>query len=302
MANISSEEQLKQRIKDLESELADRERDLSMFRGELAEANGKLEVLIEKIEREINRAAEIQKYMVPTEFPNIPGFEFSSKFLPSPISGGDYYDIFEHEEKFRFGIVLASSSGYSMSALFLSVLLKITGQLEARRGKPARDLIEGLVNELRPQMNEEDSAHILYAVVDRRHFTLQASLVGELAVIHHSKSENKVRQIVSQSAPLGKEGEIEPLEDSVALNPRDRLIFCSIGILQAKNPKGEPFGLERLYQVILSKPGADVHDLRNEILFQVDKFTQQAKPIRRDQTMVVMEIKDRVIKLATSRD
>ena len=91
-------------------------------------------------------------------------------------------------------------------------------------------------------------------------------------------------------------------EDSVSLNPRDKLIFCSTGVLEAKNPKGEPFGLERLYQVVLSQPQSNVHDLRNEILFQVDKFTNQTKPIRRDQTLVVMEIKDRVIKLATSRN
>ncbi|MEK7356718.1 MAG: hypothetical protein AAB250_09725, partial [Bdellovibrionota bacterium] len=84
--------QLKARISELESELADRERDLSVFRDELAQANTQLERFIKQISQELRMASLIQKSLVPTEFPNIPGFEFSTKFVPSPISGGDYFD------------------------------------------------------------------------------------------------------------------------------------------------------------------------------------------------------------------
>jgi hypothetical protein len=40
-----------------------------------------------------------------------------------------------------------------------------------------------------------------------------------------------------------------------------------------------------------------VHDLRNEILYQVERFAQ-GKDIPQDATVVVCEVKDRVIKLA----
>ena len=94
---------LQSRISELEAELADRERDLTVFREELARANSQLERFIKQISQELKMASLIQKALVPTEFPNIPGFEFSTKFVPSVISGGDYFDIFEHEDKFRFG-------------------------------------------------------------------------------------------------------------------------------------------------------------------------------------------------------
>src|SRR6476469_8091482 len=124
-AQLALIESLQSRVRELELELGDREKDLAVFRDELAKANSQLERFIKQINSELKMASTIQKALVPTEFPNIPGFEFSTKFVPSPVSGGDYFDIFEHEDRFRFGIVLASSSGYSMSALFLSVLLRM---------------------------------------------------------------------------------------------------------------------------------------------------------------------------------
>ena len=40
-----------------------------------------------------------------------------------------------------------------------------------------------------------------------------------------------------------------------------------------------------------------VHDLRNELLFQAGRKSKVEEPLR-DQTVVVIEVKDRVIKLA----
>jgi sigma-B regulation protein RsbU (phosphoserine phosphatase) len=40
-----------------------------------------------------------------------------------------------------------------------------------------------------------------------------------------------------------------------------------------------------------------VHDLRNELLFQAQRKSKLEEPLR-DQTVVVIEVKDRVIKLA----
>ncbi len=129
-----SEDKLRARIAELESELKERQADLKRFRDELSKANVRLEALIRQLDGELKMAHIIQKILVPTEFPHINGFEFSTKFVPSSKTGGDYFDIFEHEDRFRFGVILSSSTGHTMSALLLSVLLRMTGQLEARKG------------------------------------------------------------------------------------------------------------------------------------------------------------------------
>ena len=84
------------------------------------------------------------------------------------------------------------------------------------------------------------------------------------------------------------------------MGPRDRLILLTEGVLSAvaadKNDKSV-FGKERLLQSIQSVTRGSVHDVRNEILYQVEKFSGINEPLR-DQTVLVTEVKDKVIKLA----
>jgi phosphoserine phosphatase RsbU/P len=296
-------ETLQARIRELETELSEREKDLGVFRDELAKANSQLERFIRQIGQELKMASLIQKALVPTEFPNIPGFEFSTKFVPSPISGGDYFDIFEHEDKFRFGIVLANSSGYSMSALFLSVLLKMTGQLEARKGTPPDRILEMMARELVPNVQSGDQANVFYAVVDRRGFEMTYSGAGRVVGLLFSYGSGKLQRLEWETEAIQQDFHRQSQSGlksaSLSLGPRDRLIFCSEGVLKALNPKGETFGEERLYKAILAAPRLGVHDLRNEIFFQLERFTQ-GRDLPQDVTVVVTEVKDRVIKLAKS--
>jgi sigma-B regulation protein RsbU (phosphoserine phosphatase) len=291
---------LQSRVHELELELTERERDLTVFREELGRANFQLERFIKQISQELKMAGLIQKALVPTEFPNIPGFEFSTKFVPSTISGGDYFDIFEHEDKFRFGIVLANSSGYSMSALFLSVLLKMTGQLEARKGTPPHRILEMMGRELVPAVQAADQANVFYGVVDRRSFDLTYSGAGRIVALLLSYSTGKLQRLEWDAEPFNHSFNSELKSSVISLGPRDRVVLCSEGVVHATNAKGETFGEDRLYKAILgAKPRLGVHDMRNEIFYQIDRFTA-GHPLPQDVTVVVTEVKDRVIKLAKS--
>lgn len=291
--------QLQNRIRELEVELSDREKDLAVFREELGNANTQLERFIKQISQELKMAGLIQKALVPTEFPNIPGFEFSTKFVPSPVSGGDYFDIFEHEDKFRFGIVLASSSGYSMSALFLSVLLKMTGQLEARKGTSPDKILDMMARELIPAVQSTDQANVFYGVVDRRSFDLTFSGAGRVIALHYGYSTGKLQRLEWKAEPFQQDFKSQLDRSTLSLGPRDRIILCSEGVTHATNPKGEAFGEERLYKTVLAAPRLGVHDLRNEIFYQLERFVQGQK-LPHDVTVIVTEVKDRVIKLAKS--
>jgi sigma-B regulation protein RsbU (phosphoserine phosphatase) len=288
---------LKKRISELESEVSDREKDLSVFREELDKANAQLERLISRMNHELNIVSQIQKVLVPTELPHINGFEFSSKFLPGQVSGGDYFDIFEHEDRFRFGILVASSSGYGMSSLLLSVLLKLSGQMEARRGMKPNLVIQMIAQEIGDSIHEDESADLFYGVIDRRNFEMTYSKVGNILALMQNFSTGQLSLMDQGQPPMTKDYEESIQTAKVTLNPRDRLIFCTSGLLKVQSQKGEYFGQERLFKAILESPKRGVHELRTEILYQVERFSQGAE-IERDITVIVSEVKDRVIKLA----
>lgn len=292
-------EQLLERVSELEQEVQERQADLKRFRDELGKANQKLEALITHLHSELKLAHVIQKALVPTEFPHIAGFEFSTKFVPSAVNGGDYFDIFEHEDRFRFGIIVSSSSGHSMSALLLGVLLKMTGQLEARKGSEPHVVLNDMNEQLREHLSKEDQADMFYALIDRRNFDMRFVRAGSLIVLHQNFSTGEVQALDSGVGPLGLDFKAPVSSGSISLNPRDRLVLCTRGVIEARNPNGEEYGMERVTRSFLSGPKRGVHELRNHILYEVQKFGSGSEPIR-DQTLVVLEVKDKVIKLAKS--
>jgi len=291
---------LKKRIMELESEVQHREQDVQRFKAELVKANAQLEKMIAQVQRELKVAQQIYRSLVPTEFPHISGFEFSTKFVPSMISGGDYFDIFEHEDHMRFGVVLSSASGHALSALLLSVLIKMAGRLEGRRAQTPEGVMKELEKELIPELDGAARLDLFYGVVDRRQYLLRFVLRGDVLLIH--QQEDGSLELYKDLAPaLMKEKSVgEVSSHQLSLAPRDRLLLVSPGALRAQNLKGESFGWERVTQCIKAAPARGVHELRQNLLFELEKFMEGAE-LRRDLTLLAVEVKDKVIKLAPTK-
>jgi len=294
---MDSDLELKSRINYLEQELRLRDAEVARYRAELNRANSELEKIIADLGQELKMAAQIQKILSPVEIPNISGFNFSTKFVAGTDRGGDYFDIFEHEDKMKFGVVLACSSGYSMSALFLSVLIKMSSQIEARKGMAPHIVLGQMAKELVPNIENRDTASVFYGVMDRRTFEFNFSSVGSLTGFLMPQGSDKVTKLLPSTGPFTKNYEEKPLAQPLQLNARDRLILCTEGVFLSKNAAGEIFGVQRMSEAVAKAARSAVHDVRNEILFQVEQFTGSIEP-ERDQTVIVMEVKDRVIKLA----
>ncbi len=288
---------LRARIQELEQEVQDRENDLAVFRRELSTANKRLESLIGDLNQELKVVHTIHKHLVPTEIPNIQGFEFSTKFQPSFHRGGDYYDIFEHEDRARFGMIISCCTGHVMSALLLSVLLKMTGRMEARRGTGPHEMLKQIVAELLPTIEGKDAADIFYGVFDRRNFSLSYAKAGDVIALHYDAAAAELKLLKANAPAIGQGFQSDLISQQVALSPRDKLIICTKGLVEAKNLDGQLFGQDRLYKAIQEYATRGVHELRNQIFFQVQKFQSGQEP-QRDMTVVVAEVKDRVIKLA----
>jgi sigma-B regulation protein RsbU (phosphoserine phosphatase) len=186
-----------------------------------------------------------------------------------------------------------------MSALLLSVLLKMTGQIESKKGSEPHEVLRDMQEQLLENLTEQDQADIFYALIDRRNFEMRFVRAGQVLVLHQSAQTGEVQYLDSGLGPLGAGFAAPASSGALFLNPRDRVVLCTRGVIEATNPAGEPYGLERVTRSFLSGPKRGVHELRNHILYEVHRFAQGAEPLR-DQTLVVLEVKDKVIKLAKS--
>jgi sigma-B regulation protein RsbU (phosphoserine phosphatase) len=297
--NKSPTKKLEDQIEALEDQLEQKDAEIKTFRRELVSLNNNIESLIEKLNSQLKIAHKIQEKLVPTEFPNIPGFEFSTKFQASYISGGDYFDIFEIEDRFRFSLLLSSCSGYGISSLFLSVLLKLTSHIETKKGAPPEKVFSMIAKELTPQITDQDAANLFYAMINRRSYEMSYCHHGKNLVFLYKSQEKEVVELKATGEAFTKGFKGKVKSETISLNPKDCLILVTDGIHHVKNSKDVPLDVNKIKKLVIENAKKTPHQLRNEVFYQIQKWNG-GKELTKDVTVLVAEVKDRVLKLAKS--
>ena len=280
---------LKKKITFLESELNQKNSEIMVYRQELLKISQRLDALMSKISIDTKILSDVQKSLVPTETPTIPGFEISRKFVYGSKQGGDYFDIFEHDDKMKFGVLVACSSGYAMSALFLSLILKISHVLEAKKGNSPDKILQQIGEEIKKTATQNDHTSAFYAVIDRRDYSLQFCSVGKIDGFYQS-AQKTIQVLKSTNSAFSSQFNEKLSLANVDLDAKSRICVMTEGVTQVLTK-------DEIVKIMTDNAKTGVHDLRNEILFQAQKKSKLEEPLR-DQTVVVIEVKDRLIKLA----
>ncbi len=275
----------------LRSELRRSQIEVLAYKNELIQFSQKLDQLMTQSNADIKILNHIYKYLSPTEMPQFPGFEFSRKFVYGSKFGGDYFDIFEHEDKMKFGVIISSATGYAISALFLSLILKVSHLMEAKKGMVPAKVMEHIGSELKQLAAEADQIQSLYAVVDRRDWTFTFCAVGRICGFFVSPGQ-PMRIISSDSAGLGPVSNPNYSEIKLNLEPNSKIILVTEGLMDVLTQ-------DEIAGIIQSPKVKSVHDLRNDLLVAAQIKSGLETPIR-DQTVVVLTVKDKIIKLAKS--
>ena len=281
--------QLKKKVQFLEAELHSKNSEVMIYRQELLKISQRLDALMGQISNDTKILSQVQKTLMPTEVPTIPGFEISRKFVYGSKQGGDYFDIFEHADKFKFGILVASSSGYAMSSLFMSLILKVSHVLEAKKGNPPDKILQQIADDIKKMAKDGDQTSAFYAVIDRRDFSLNFCSAGGIEGFYLSP-QKPVHILKSTNSALSAHFNEKLTLAKLDLEPKSRLVVVTEGLSQL-------FSREEMVKIMTDNAKNGVHDLRNELLFQAQRKSNSEEPLR-DQTVVIIEVKEKVIKLA----
>lgn len=282
---------------DLKARVLELEQQVKNYEKLLRQANDKLLQLAGEIATDLDWALKIQKKLVPTQLPNIKGFEFSSKFQAGSRFGGDYFDIFEHEDRWKFGVFMSSCSGYSVSSALMGLLIKFSTQVEAKRGLKPHEFLTQMASELVPSLKDTDRASLFYGVVDRKTLNMDYCSAGLISVYRQVPGQDSLEYIEPVAPELTADYKANFQTKTVKLQPQDRMLLASPGLVLAQNEKNEPWGAERLVDAWRSAAKKGVHELRNELLYQQQNFLKDQEP-QRDQSLIVIEVQEKIIKLA----
>ncbi|MES3036722.1 MAG: SpoIIE family protein phosphatase [Bdellovibrionota bacterium] len=294
MSDIDS---FKKKILELEKEVGKKDALLRNYQNQIQQTSEKLDKIMSDMGRDLELFGKLQKMLSPTELPHINGFEFSTKFLPGFKTGGDYFDLFDHADRSRFGLLMSSASGYSLSAQLLSLIIRLTAKSESKKYEEPHLMVEYIYKELYSTLRTQDSASLLYAMIDKRTDIMSFCLVGDAVICVRRPGQSAVELFTAEGAVF-KPGHVAALDTrSFQLKPKDRIIILSGGAFEVVNPEGKQWRTDNLLSVLNKSHAQTVHEIRNEILLDLEKFSGSPH-FPRDLTVIVSEVKEPGLRLA----
>ena len=280
-------------VSELKKKIKIQEGLITKYKKVLEQANQNLQKITKEFEDSLSLVSNIHRQLIPTQVSKIPQFTFSYKLLPTKKGvSGDFFDIIQLTDPFKFGILLSSCNSYAITSLFLSAVLKSSKKL--RDVQSPKDFMVYLADHLHKSFPKQESVHLFFGIVDRRTFQLNYCIAGDIFAA--VKTQNSINRLKFSSRILHKDFKTTLKNKKIDLNPKDSLILCSPGVSNAKNETQKPFGSDQILKSIPKNPKG-VLEIRQNILFRSSQFGKKESSVQ-DQTVLVIKVKDRVLRLA----
>lgn len=239
----------------------------------------------ERIERELELAAAIQRQLLPRELPRLAGLELAGSTLPTRQVGGDYFDFFPLSGG-RLGFVVADVSGKGIPAALLVSTVHAAIYLQI----DASETIVELVSRIDKHLQRFSAAHkfltLFFGVVEPGSGLLRYVSAGHNPAILARRS-GQIERLSATGVPLGLVPNGSWTEETVPFGPGDLVCAYTDGFTEATNADEEEFGLDRLEGELTSDLGLPARELSDRLFRAVAVFAQ-GMPQYDDQTLLIV--------------
>ncbi len=206
------------------------------------------------LQSEIEVAANIQRSILPSTFPDTPRFQVFGDMEPAQDVGGDFYDVIALDEG-RIGLVMADVSGKGIpAAMFMMTCRTLMKGVAIGLAEPAAVL--GEVNDLLCEENDTTQfVTVLYSVYDPESGAFSYASGGHDApVVVRGDGRIEVMPLTGGIA-LGVHPGFAYRQHKVVLEEGDTVILYTDGVTEAQASDGILLGIEGLEEVLASVGG-----------------------------------------------
>lgn len=216
-----------------------------------------------RLEQELALARRIQVALLPDRLPDLAGWDLHGLNEPSRGVSGDYYQVVERNAGRECVLLIADVSGKGMAASLLTVSLQALSEGPIEDGLPPDEISARLSRLLFKRTPPEKYATAFLGVLTLETGVLRYTNAGHnppLVVRAGVDSDNgagtSAAELGATGPPLGLLSTALYKAGEVTLGPGDLLVLYTDGIVEAVDPEGEEYGLDRLKQVCLRHRGA----------------------------------------------
>jgi len=207
----------------------------------------RLRTQLDKVERDLDIAREIQRGLLPTGVPETPGFQIEGWSKPADQTGGDYFDWMALPDGGTL-ITIADVTGHGIGPALIVAFCRAYMRASAVSDGVALEEAITRVNDLL-QVDLPPERFVTAAVGVLRPQANEMSLVsaGQGPMFFYRAASKTVESWHADDLPLGvAPGIIFDQARVIRFEPGDTLVLTTDGFFEWANDSGDMFGTQRL--------------------------------------------------------
>jgi|GEM_PF-155780 len=247
---------------------------------------------VHQLSLDLDLARRVQKCIIPQWIPFLPRLELAASYFSTEKVGGDYFDFF-HLKESQMGIMVADVSGHGISASFITAMAKMAFKHNISRSNSLTDIFRLVNDDFYEILKTEHYLTAFMVALDTQNKTLTYAKAGHVDQILQ-KASNELQSLETKGFFLGvfEDGGYE--EKTCCLDSGDKLVLFTDGLIEARNPAGEQYGIDRFREFLKKNKHLDVATL-DRALSEDQRHFLQGKARSDDHTVVLIQMKDRTI-------
>ncbi len=225
-------------------------------------------------------AREIQLSLLPKNRPEITGYTFWDCYQPTLEVGGDLYDYIAIEAADaasvaakRWAVTVGDVAGKGMPAALMVASICPEVRYLARAGVGAAEVLSRVNRDLCEREVGGRFVTMALAEIDPQSHVLTVVNAGHMdPLVRRASGTIEAVGRAGAGPPLGVTTRSVYKPASVSLEPGDLVVLYTDGVNEATNPDRQPFGVERIKEV-LGRPNAGAAATGEAILAAVQDHT-----------------------------
>lgn len=241
----------------------------------------------ERLERELQVAADIQVSILPDVLPDTEQFGFGARILPARQVGGDFYDVF-HLKGNRMGVLIGDVADKGVpSALFMARAHALI-MAEADIGLTAADVMRLVNSHITRLQKSTQFVTVLYGILDLETREFSYARAGHEPPLILRPDGSVERMQHGPGMALGLWDDIVLDVRSITLAPGDSLLLYTDGMTDCRSPQGEQFGLERIKELFSGLTSLSAQEMCDRLLETLKSYQDGS---RQDDDVTLVAIK-----------
>ncbi|MBT6959058.1 MAG: SpoIIE family protein phosphatase [Opitutae bacterium] len=232
----------------------------------------------QKLDLDLTLAHDVQRLLLPTQFPKTESLEIHALYTPAQKVSGDFYDVIPLEEGCT-GVAIADVSGKGVPASLLMAICHTSLRHYAQAHESPSAVLRAMNAEMSAEMRKDMFITLIYAVINEKKSTITLARAGhELPLVLQKgpSGDYLTTAIDSEGMALGMvpcEIFDEVIEDkTIPFGQGETLLLYTDGVTETTNFDDEEYSARRLQNLFKSLREESPERINQEIFESLEQF------------------------------